>query len=95
MTYYYHGTSSAFGDLKVLKPANQSQQHREKRSKENHLLFVTDNLSSAWRYAHKCVQTFGGQAVVYKVKQRPDFSEIRPHEFVTIIPVKIISQLKE
>lgn len=73
---YYHGTSVS-GLREILPPTETNILREDFRHKYLDCVFVTPLKKSAEAYARKCVQKFGGQAVVYEV--RP----INPHEINT------------
>lgn len=82
MTILYHGTSTRLGELKTIKPVSETTVFREfHRQKEKDVVFLTDSLRSAKRYAQLAVETFSGLPIVYQVIENDSIIETRPHEF--------------
>lgn len=82
MTILYHGTSTRLGELKTIKPVSETKVFREfHRQNEKDVVFLTDSLRSAKRYAQLAVETFSGLPIVYQVIENDSITEIRPHEF--------------
>ena len=67
MEELYHGTSSAFGELKKIIPASESENRREIKNRTilDNYVFLTNSVLSAFKYAEKCCRLFGGEPVVY------------------------------
>ena len=62
----YHGTSNIFGELELILPPSTTNNIREDfRNKLNGYVFLTKSLMSAFRYAKKCCDKYGGNPVVY------------------------------
>lgn len=82
MTIYYHGTSTQLGELKTIKPVSETTVFREfHRQKEKDVIFLTDSLRSAKRYAQLAAETFSGSPIVYQVIENDSIAETQPHEF--------------
>lgn len=82
MNTLYHGTTTRLGNLKKIKPASETKYLREiYRQKEQNLVFLTDSLRAAKRYAQLACETFAGQPVVYIVENNDTIVETRPHEY--------------
>ena len=62
----YHGTSSMFGELTEILPSTETNILREEfRNKLTDCVFLTNSLISAYKYAQKCCDKFGGNPVIY------------------------------
>lgn len=62
----YHGTSSMFGELTEILPSTETNILREEfRNKLIDCVFLTNSLMSAFKYAQKCCEKFGGNPVIY------------------------------
>ncbi len=62
----YHGTSSIFGELKeILSPSTTNNLREEFRDKLSDYVFLTNSLMSAFKYAKKCCDKYGGNPVIY------------------------------
>jgi len=82
MMTLYHGTTNRLGNLKTIKPASETKFLRETfRKKEQNLIFLTDSLASAKRYAQLACETFSGKPIVYQVEINNTITETRPHEY--------------
>lgn len=82
MTILYHGTTNRLGNLKIIKPASQTKFLRESfRKKEQNIIFLTDSLTSAKRYAQLACETFSGKPIVYQVAMNNTITKTRPHEY--------------
>lgn len=82
MDEFYHGTSDALPIKKFLLPAVDTGIQRESwRKKFTNVVFFTNSLLSAEKYARKACQQFGGSPVVYTVKPIGLYSNIVNNEF--------------
>lgn len=82
MTTLYHGTTTRLGKLNIIKPSSETKYLREHfRQKERNIIFLTDSLQSAKRYAQLACETFSGKPIVYIVQHNSTITETRPHEF--------------
>lgn len=65
---YYHGTSDIFNLDTYLLPAQCTHVLREEwRKKDLNVVFMTTSYKSAYMYAKKAANKFGGAPVVYRV----------------------------
>lgn len=66
---YYHGTSSALPIKKYILPPIMTHNKREHwRTKYNDKVFFTNSILSAYKFARKSCEKFGGVPIVYIVK---------------------------
>ena len=64
--YYYHGTSTVFGRLTEILPASETNNKREDfRAGKDNFVWLTISPISAYKYAQKCCEKFGGEPIVY------------------------------
>lgn len=80
---YYHGTSTALNIKDRLKPATITNNLRETRKKNQSVVFLTNSIKSAEKYAKLAVNKYGGKPIIYECL--PDkYSLIKLHnaEFI-------------
>lgn len=66
---FYHGTSSALHiDKWILPPVYTYNKREDWRTKYTDKIFFTNSLLSAWKFARKACDKYGGMPVVYRVK---------------------------
>lgn len=66
---FYHGTSTVIPITKWILPPIYTQNKREEwRRKYIDKVFFTDSLLSAYKFARKACDKYGGEPIVYKVK---------------------------
>lgn len=66
---FFHGTSSALHIKKwILPPAYTKIKREHWRNKDNDKVFFTNSEFSAWKFARKACEKYGGEPVVYIVK---------------------------
>ena len=65
---YYHGTSDIFETGAYILPASRTHILREDwRKKDLDVVFSTISYKSAYMYAKKAAEKYGGSPVVYRV----------------------------
>ena len=66
---FYHGTSTALRiDKWILPPVCTGNKREHWRTKYIDKVFFTNSLLSAWKFARKACDKYGGMPVVYKVR---------------------------
>ncbi|MBQ6907422.1 MAG: hypothetical protein IJQ28_03500 [Clostridia bacterium] len=66
---FYHGTSSILPIKKYILPPVYTQNKREHwRKKYIDKVFFTDSILSAYKFAQKACDKYGGTPIVYEVK---------------------------
>jgi hypothetical protein len=81
----YHGTTNAVvgKGCKTLLPSDSSGVLRESREGGKGIVFMTDSMASAEKYALKAAAVFGGVPTVYEVRPSGRPSVGHNHEFTS------------
>ena len=66
---FYHGTTDVFNIKKILLPPIYINNLREDwRKKYHNVVFFTTSLLSAFKFARKACEKYGGNPVIYEVR---------------------------
>ena len=91
---YFHGTSDIFR-ITEIRPALETGTLREDWRKNLHeCVFLTDSINSAYRYAVKACEKYGGNPVVYEVEPVGDVIYRHTHEYLAdaAVIIRVIKQ---
>ena len=79
---YYHGTSDIF-DIETIEPPILTGVLREDwRNKLINKVFFTTSKMSAYKFAKKAVEKYGGNPIVYEVTPVGDIWHLNTNEYV-------------
>lgn len=82
----YHGTVMEHvpeSTVDLLAPIDTGVFREDFRTKHQNVVFATNSLKSAWSYAYKAKNKFGGSPVVYRVIMDPhSIQKISQTEFI-------------
>ena len=80
---YYHGTSNIF-EIQEILPASETRNLRESfRKNKTNVVFITDSYISAYQYAKKASNQYGGDPIVYQVLPDEYIIPLHNHEYIT------------
>ena len=95
----YHGTSNIFRLTEILPPRETGNLREEWRRESHNWVFLTDSPRSAYKYALKACEKYGGSPVVYEVEPVGEAFYRHTHEHIaraaTVIQIWGSSPQKE
>jgi len=90
---YYHGTSDIFQMGTYILPAKCTNILRESwRKKDLNVVFSTTSYKSAYMYAKKAVEKYGGSPIVYRVIPLGNVYQRNGNEWCSDLAVIITSE---